>query len=162
MYDDFLKALTLMIPSIIIAVITAIITAKLTTKSFYTKRWWEKKAEIYITITKKLTLLKKYFLKCNDSLENEITLDNIELNKIMKQYDEEINILRDIGSYGSFFISKVANETLINCLDNLDNYSIGNKDKEITSEYLKGCLDILKKCIDDFINYARKDLKQNK
>lgn len=160
MSDYFSPALTLMIPSIIIAVITAIITAKLTTKSFYTKRWWEKKVELYVLILKKLTLLKKYILIWKDSSENKIKLSDIELNKSNKKYEKESNELRDIESYGSLLISEVAYTTIEKCLDDLDNYNIVNKD--ITSEHLEGCLGILNKCMNDFRNFARKDLKQNK
>lgn len=159
-YEDLLKPLVLVFISIIISVFTAFVTAKLTIKSFYTKRWWEKKVELYVLIFEKLTLLKKYILIWKDSSENKIKLSDIELNKSNKKYEKESNELRDIESYGSLFISEVAYTTLEKCLDDLDNYNIVNKD--ITSEHLEGCLGILNKGMNDFRNFARKDLKQNK
>jgi len=161
MDNFFLAVLTSIIPSIIVAVITAFITVKLSTKSFYTKRWWEKKVELYSIVIKRLTYLKKYVLKWHDSSEDKIVLDNIELNKFIKKYDEERDGLREIESYGRLIISKRANERLINCMDELDNYDINNENGESIKKYLNGCLNILESCIDDFINYAKEDLELN-
>jgi hypothetical protein len=161
MDNFFLAVLTSIIPSIIVAVITAFITVKLSTKSFYTKRWWEKKVELYSSVIKRLTYLKKYVLKWHDSSEDKIVLDNIELNKFIKKYDEERGELREIESYGRLIISKRANERLINCMDELDNCDINNENEESIIKYLNDCLNILESCIDDFINYAQEDLKLN-
>jgi len=161
MDNFFLAVLTSIIPSIIVAVITAFITVKLSTKSFYTKRWWEKKVELYSIVIKRLTYLKKYVLKWHDSSEDKIVLDNIELNKFIKKYDEERDGLREIESYGRLIISKRANERLINCMDELDNYDINNENGESIKKYLNDCLNILESCIDDIINYAQEDLKLN-
>jgi len=155
----FLAVLTSIIPSIIVAVITSFITVNLSTKSFYSKRWWEKKAELYSTIIKKLTYLKEYVLKWDDSFKGKITINNTELDEIIKKYGEERNELKEIESYGCLIISKKANERLLICLNDLDNYGIYNEDEKSTEKYLEDCMNILKKCIDDFIDYAQEDLK---
>ena len=84
--------------SLIIAVVAAVVTVALTTRSFYSQKWWERKADVYSTIL--------------ETLSDLVAQEDVKLNTLSKGWsvDKDTEALRAARSReAQFRLSQLEN-----------------------------------------------------
>jgi nitrogen fixation/metabolism regulation signal transduction histidine kinase len=104
-FSDILVAL---IPGLLIAIVTSLVTVRLSLRSFYSQRWWEKKAEAYTSIVEALYNMKTYIEAYCDALEQGKDFREDEQKHLqVRAADGRDQVLR-AATIGSFLISPEA------------------------------------------------------
>lgn len=94
-----------------IAVIAAIVAVRFSLGSFYTQKWWEKRAELYSEILSDLAHMRRSALAYIDQMEGQTMTDNYRA-EVQKHWTESNARVEQIRDMGAFVISKIMHEHL--------------------------------------------------
>jgi len=145
-----------LILALIVSVLTAYITVKLSMKQFYSKKWWEKKAEAYSHIIENLSRLQYYFGEWLDAEFNMKQLSKEEGEKLSKEYREAKECVIKAASIGAYIVSDKTAVTLTELLHELQK----SRTETDFISYLDKDYGLVKDCIAKVREYARVDLQK--
>jgi hypothetical protein len=149
-----MSVLTQIISAFAIAAFSAWITVQLSLRRFRTEKWWERKVEAYAHIVEALHHAKTTL---------EINYDaEIEGRRIPEKRDEQLNernskanddIRKNIDT-SAFLLCDEAHQRLVQ----FQKEAYDAESPNSYFEYLDGMIPVYRKCIEDIIVIARKDL----
>lgn len=148
----------------------AIIAALISMRKFYSEKWWEKRAELFIELVNCLYELKKinYYWYCCELEKNfgydsgHIRMDSDGENELQKKYMQESEKLKRIKDLSPLLLTD-------KCASKIDNYL--NSEAGLGSQIEEGEMSTfdahelnntgIEKLFDDIIQEAKKVLKND-
>ncbi len=165
---DAIQSYVTVLGAILAAMLAAIFTIKISLRHFYTKKWWEKKAEAYTKIIEYLTDILSAWMEYGEEerliiIGKSSTENSKIIEKSIKNYSIACKSIEKTVSTGAFLISEESYSRLwwlSNQLSkDLTAYSLVKPrlSDEVISETVKK-KKLIKSCIDIIKKEARKDL----
>ena len=162
---DWLSILTSVLISLVPATAVAFITVRLSLKQFYSKKWWEKKAESYSAISKDLANLLFCVKEINSELGGGKKLDDHRRETLGNEYRRRLDSLKITAAGGDFISSKEVSRELMLLVDDLEKKSnnltkefIGDDFRRVLEDYYKDNYRTIETYKDKFNDLAKKDL----
>jgi hypothetical protein len=140
---------------LIIAIVTALVTIRLSLRSFYSEKWWEKKAETYTAVINSLHHMKRY-----DDMMLEQAFGYGELpadreKELLKRSQESYDELMRLIDVGSFVLAPEAMAEL----QLLEKEFCKGRAVQSWAEHLETSLAATNACLERLREIGRKDLK---
>jgi len=89
----------------VITVLAAVVAVRLSLASFYSQKWWERKAEAYSEIMSALSRMERYaFVACIEMEQSKQPAADIAKQRYA-EYQEARNRIEHVTSIGAFVIS---------------------------------------------------------
>jgi hypothetical protein len=106
------QMLVSLIPSVLVAVITAVLTVRLSLRSFYSQKWWERKADSYSAIMQALYDVRNNLEVQRDAVERGAEIAPAYRKKLADKSTEGYEGIYRQAAMGAFTISPEAAEAL--------------------------------------------------
>ena len=151
----WLGFLSQIVAGVVIAMVTAVVTVRLSLRSFYSERWWERKAEAYTAVIESLHHMKRY-----DDTMLELTYEGRELaeerkNELLERSQKAYDEFKRLMDVGSFVLAPDAMEEL----RTLEKEFRKAGNAQTWHDHLEISLAATQVCLDNLRQIGRKDLK---
>lgn len=117
--DTFRDILAALVPGLIIAVVASLVTVRLSLRSFYSEKWWERKADAYSAIVESLYNMKAYVEAYRDAIGQGKDFRRDTTNEVVRKAAEGRDQVFRAAAIGSFIISNEAADSLGHLRDEL-------------------------------------------
>lgn len=164
--DPFLQGvLTALLPALAVALISPYLTVRFTLKQFYTEKWWEKKADAYIELLKRLAAVCRtleLWVHDDVGLSYTVTADTYDeqaTDALNVRYAQEVDALKDAYAVASIVVTQRTVEAVSQLLGEM-NYAHVRQGPYETIEEMH--YKQVNECIKKVRAEAQKDLRRPK
>ncbi len=108
-----------LIPALAVSIIASFVTVRLSLRQFYSRRWWEKRAEAYSEIMEHLSYLQFYFDEWADEIHGEKMLSKERKNELSDGYRQSRESIVRATAIGAYIVSDTTTTALATLLSEL-------------------------------------------